>query len=403
MEIAYLAVVFLAIVVLLAVKRPLYQAILGGIAATVLLYRIPLIKAAQFLVMPFIKWESFAVLLSFYLITFLQRILEARQQISLAQENLNRLFNNRRVNTAGAPLFIGLLPSAAAMVLCSDIVKQSTDGYLDAKEQAVVASWFRHIPECALPTYTAVLLMVSLSGVQLSAFLPAMVVPALTLAALGYAFYLRKVPRDTGVEKSSTGGRDVLGLFQHLWSLLLILALIIGAGLHVVYAVAVSIVASFLVYRISAAELKTMVRTSFEKRILLNTYLVLALKEFIAYVGVLELLPEAMSVLPLPPHLVFAALFFAATLVSGSTAAIALGVPLAVATLPGGVPLMAYLMCVTHAASQLSPTHVCLAVASEYFHVSLGDLVRKTLPLSLLFVALMTGYYQLLLALYPVL
>ena len=60
---------------------------------------------------------------------------------------------------------------------------------------------------------------------------------------------------------------------------------------------------------------------------------------------------------------------------------------------------MVYLMCVTHAASQISPTHVCLVVASDYFHVTLGDLVRKTLPVSLLFCVLMTAYYQLLLLL----
>lgn len=41
---------------------------------------------------------------------------------------------------------------------------------------------------------------------------------------------------------------------------------------------------------------------------------------------------------------------------------------------------MVYLMCVAHAASQISPTHVCLVVASDYFHVTLGDLVKKTLP-----------------------
>lgn len=38
---------------------------------------------------------------------------------------------------------------------------------------------------------------------------------------------------------------------------------------------------------------------------------------------------------------------------------------------------MVYLMCVAHAASQISPTHVCLVVASDYFHVTLGDLVKN--------------------------
>ena len=32
-------------------------------------------------------------------------------------------------------------------------------------------------------------------------------------------------------------------------------------------------------------------------------------------------------------------------------------------------------------------------VAAEYFHITLGELVRKTLPMVLLFSVLMVGYY----------
>ena len=68
-----------------------------------------------------------------------------------------------------------------------------------------------------------------------------------------------------------------------------------------------------------------------------------------------------------------------------------------VGTLSGGMPLMVLLMCTVHASMQLSPTHVCLAVAAEDFGVTLGQLIRRTLPLSLIFLALMLAYYHLLL------
>ena len=57
---------------------------------------------------------------------------------------------------------------------------------------------------------------------------------------------------------------------------------------------------------------------------------------------------------------------------------------------------LALLMCACHAASLVAPVHVCLVVASEYFKVSLGRLIFRTLPLSLIFCALMVGYYTLL-------
>lgn len=399
MQIAYLGIVFLVIVGLLAIRRPLCQAILGGLAVTALLYRIPpneILKRASLVIT---KWSSLNVLLSLYLITFLQRILESRSQIKLAQQDLNGIFHNRRINTAGASIFIGLLPSAASMLLCSEIVKDATNGYLNSKEQAFVASWFRHIPESTLPTYTAVLLMLNLSGVEVAQFMAGMVVPVITLASLGYVTYLHRIPKNTDTPRSQSRIRDVRSLFEHLWSLLLVLVLILGFGFQVVTSVLISIVVAILVYRVRTEELKVMLCSAFEQRMLINTFLVLVLKEFIAYTGVLELLPHAMAVLPLPTYLIFALLFFVATVISGSTGAIAMGTPLAFAAIPGGMPLMVYLMCITHAASQLSPTHVCLVVASEYFHVTMGDLVRKTLPLSLLFCVLMTVYYNLLLIL----
>ena len=397
MQILYLGIVFCVIIALLAFRRPLYQAILGGALVTAVLFRIPPAEIAGRAGSVLTTWSSVSVLLSLYMITFLQRILESRSQIKLAQQDLNGIFHNRRINTAGASLFIGLLPSAASMLLCSDIVKDASDGYLDSREQAFVASWFRHIPESTLPTYTSVLLMMNLAGVETAHFLLGMMIPVITLFALGYVLCLRKIPTDPGTPVSTSKARDLLHLFQHLWSLVLILALILGFGFQVVASVFVAIAACIIVYHVGFGEMKTMFLSAFEKKMLSNTFLVLVLKELIAYTGVLELLPEAMEGLPLPTYLVFALLFFVATTVSGSTGAIAMGTPLALAALPGGMPLMVYLMCITHAASMVSPTHVCLVVASDYFHVTLGELVRKTLPVSLAFCALMTVYYNILL------
>lgn len=399
MQILYLGLVFCTIIGILAFGRPLYQAVIGGLLVTAVLFQIPFSEGIHRILMPLTEWSSFSILLIFYCITFLQRVLEARSQIKLAQRDLDRIFNNRRVNASGAPLFIGLLPSAAAMILCSDIVKDATEGYLKPEEQASAASWFRHIPESSLPTYTTVLLMVSLSGVALTDFLVGMIIPFLTLALIGYVAYLRRLPKETGVEQNGSKKQACFDLIRHLWALILILVLIIGFGLDVLWAVLIAIIASVIIYRITRAELKKIVVSSFEKRILLNTYLVLVLKEFIAYTGVLNLLPDALAVLPLPPYLIFAVLFFVVAVISGSTAAIAMGTPLAFAVIPGGMPLVVYLMCITHAASQVSPTHVCLMVASEYFNVSLGKMIRKTIPLSLAFCALMTVYYQVLLLL----
>lgn len=396
MSLLFLGIVFLVIVLLLAFRRPLYQAILGGLMVTAALYQIPPAALLRQTVRVFTNWGSLSVLVSLYLITYLQRMLEARSQIKLAQQDLNGLFHNRRINAAGAPLFIGLLPSAAAMILCGDIVKDATEGYLAPKEQAFVTSWFRHIPESTLPTYAGVLLMSNLSGVPLGNFMLGMLVPMLVLGLLGYFPYLHRLPKDPGTPKSPDRCRDALHLFQHLWTLLAILALILICKLSVVTAVVVVIFAAGVVYRFRPGELFYMLCNAFEVTLLLNTFLVLVLKEFIEYTGVLESLPTALAALPIPAYLIFVLLFFVGGIISGTNGIIALGAPLAFAAIDGGMPLMVLLMCMCHAASQVSPTHVCLVVASDYFHISIGELIRKTLPVAFAFCVLMVGYYNLL-------
>ena len=83
-------------------------------------------------------------------------------------------------------------------------------------------------------------------------------------------------------------------------------------------------------------------------------------------------------------------------IISGASGVVAMAAPLAFAALEGTVPLMILFMCMAHGASLVSPTHVCLVVAADYFHVSMGELIRKTIPASLVFCALMLLYYNIL-------
>ena len=402
MPILYLAFVFFIIIAMLALRRPLWQALIGGILLLTLLFRIAPHTIIRLTLKTVSSWSSLSVVLIVYCITFLQRILEARNMLRGAQSDLDALFHNRRINASGAPIFIGLLPSAAAMILCADIVRDATEGSLTPDEQAFTASWFRHIPESILPTYTGVILMLNLTGISAGPFMLAMVVPVFVLALLGFLFTLHKVPRSSQISDTSTNGKThALNLFLHLWPLLLILILILAFGMDTCLAVLASIIAATFLLRLSSAELIPMFKNALEPRILLSTWLVLVLKEFIAETGVLETLPAAMSALPLPSWIIFAILFFSATLIGGTTSAIALGTPLACAVLPSGIPLAVFLMGITHAATQVSPVHVCLTVAAECFHISLGTLIRKTIPVSLAFCAFMALYYHILIAIFP--
>ena len=399
MSVVFLGIVFAVIIILLTIKRPLWQAILGGLVATVLLYRMPISAVLLQTSKVFTVWSNLSVILALYIITYLQRMLEARGQIKLAQQDLNGIFHNRRINAAGAAMFIGLLPSAGAMILCGEIVKDATEGYLEPKEQAYITSWIRHIPESTLPTYSGVLLMSSISGLPMGKFVLGMIVPVIVLFVLGYYPYMTRVPKDPGTPRSENRLLDLKNLFCHLWTLLVMLLLILVLKMSVVTAGLVVIVLALFIYRFNMADVGHMLVSAFEVKLLLNSFLVLVLKEFIAWTGILQTLPDMMAGLPIPPYLVFCLIFFLGGIISGAGGVIAMAAPLAFAALEGSIPLMILFMCMSHGASLVSPTHVCLVVAADYFGVSMGELIRKSILPSLVFCVLMIGYYNLLILL----
>lgn len=400
MEAFKLVIIFAVIVVLLRLRKPLPVAVSGGIIATCFLYRLGFAQSAIILAQSLTSWSTLSLLLIFYLIMFLQRMLEKRGSLMKAKDALDGLCGNRRVNTALAPMFIGLLPSAAAVTICGSIVNAYCKDYLSAEERTLITSYFRHIPESFVPTYASIIIGVELSGLPLPSFLICMLPMVAALVALGYFFLLRTLPKDTGRPLSETPGKEAAAIFKSLWTLALIVILVIAANLPVYMATGIALALNVIVERFTWAELKPMFVSSFEKRLLLTSALVMAFKDVINATGVITVLPDLFASLPVPAFFVFFLIFFFGTIVSGQQAMTAIGIPLAFATIPdGGVPLLVLLLSAGYIAMQISPTHICLAVVTEYFHTSMAALVRRTLPLVFSFSAVLLAYYMLLTAL----
>lgn len=397
MELVKLAVVFALIIALLKFHRPLSLAIAGGVVAAIILYRIPLLDAGRVLLASSISKDTLLVVLfSLYEITFLQRILESRDQLNKTAKDLDGLFGNRRITAGLASVFVGLLPSAAASKICSSIVDKSVGDDLPVDEKAFITSYYRHIPESFLPTYTAVILMVQLSKVDMVQFITAMLPMAALLYAIGY-IYLHKVSKKGQVLDDVPKKQAFLNLFRHLWSLFTILILIIGFHLSVYLSVGIVIVLCILVYRVSLKELGRFVISAFEPNLLLSTYVTMLFKGIIEHTGILTIMAETMAGLPVAPFLIFALVFFLGSIIAGSKAIIAICTTMAFAAIPdGGAPLAVLLMGSAYAAMQMSPTHVCLFVVADYYKVGLGPMVKKTvLPIAIYWVVLF-AYYLLL-------
>lgn len=406
-ELIYLVIVFGIIIVMLNLKPKIHGkkkkmslsiAILAGVLAAILFYRIPPMRVGYLAVHTLFNWkETISLCLVTYLITFLQRMMEQKKHLHQAQEALSAIFNSRRVNATVAPMLIGLLPSPAAAFIAGDMVKSACSDYLDDEEMTFVTSYFRHISESCLPTYTSIILALSLGGVATSSFLAGMAIPVVMLFLLGYLVYIRKIPKDTGLPKETHVGRRWVQLFQSLWAIALIVLLILLFNTPVYLACGISAVLYFFVNRLSFRSVIPYFRSAFEWNIMSNIVVVMFFKNVLAESGVINLLPEAFQKLPLPLPIVFALIFLVGSVIAGSNGIIAMCVPMAYATMPdGGMPLMVLLLCSSYIAMQVSPVHVCLTLIAEYFKTSLGAIVKKTIPVLGLFVVFLIPYYYLL-------
>lgn len=397
MELLKLAAVFAVVILALWWKKPLALAMVLASAGACLLFRLGPGEIGEALGRGIAGWETVQLLAVFYLITFLQRMLELRDSLAGAQWALDGLFNDRRVNSSVAPALLGLLPAVGTVLLCGDMVRRSTGGYLSTEEQAFVTSYYRHVPELFLPTYTSTLIAVGLTGgrVDIGRFVLAMLPMLLVLMGLGWLFYLRKVPKDAGAVRDRPRRDYWLGLGRSLWPLGLTILLIIALHVPVHLAVLAAIALYVPVGRFRPAELRPMVRSAFEGKIMLSTVLIMVFKEVLAATGVITRLPRFFEGLPIPTFLVFALIFFFGSIVSGSQAVIVLCMAMAMES-GGGLALFVLLMSMAYAASQLSPTHICLAVCAEDYGVPLGALIRRTLPVILTFCLAAFGYYGIL-------
>lgn len=397
MALVKLLIVFALIVVILKFKLPLYAAMGAAIVSTIVLYQLPFVGSLETLLHATIAKDTIEVVVVLYIITYLQRMLERRSLLVRAQRSLSGIFNNRRINASLAPILIGLLPSGAAANLCGDIVDEATQDYYTPQQKSFVTSFFRHIPESFLPTYTTIILGCEWAGISMSSFILSMIPMVAAMYFLGWLFYLRKLPRETG--ENMEGGRlhYVLELFKSLWSLFLIILLILVLDMNIVVALAIGITLALIVYRFSWKEIREMVPSAFEPNMLLNTYLAMLFKYILTATGVLEALPGYFAVLPIPTWLTFALLVFFASLVGGGTAILAISIPLAFSTIPGaGVPLLMLILSYEYAAMQVSPTHVCLSIVCDHFKISLGELIKESIPVVACFCVIAAGYYMVL-------
>lgn len=393
-----LAAVFAAVIVAMSLKVRLAVSVAIASVICIILFQLPLTDAFNVIVNVLTSKDFLLVIRILYCITFLQRMLESRNQLKLAQQDLDNIFHNRRINATVAPILIGLLPSPAAAIICGEIVSDAAGDALDKDEKAAITSYYRHIPESFLPTYSAVIIMAGISKVPVGSFVLGMLPLIVVMYLLGYVFYIKKIPHSGNVRTDAgTVIKGLIDLFKHLWTIIAIVVLIMLFKLSTLTATLIILALAWFFYSFKPDDLLPLAKRSLDISLMTVTFAVYVFKEILSATGVIEDIPVFFSSLSIPPLYVFILMFFVGTVVLGSKAIVTICTPLAFAAIPqGGWPLMVLLHTCAYAAMQISPTHVCMVIIADYFKSTLGAMSRKLLAIVLLLVVISTGYYHLL-------
>lgn len=386
-------IIFVVILALLNKRLPLYLGMTCGSVLMILMFQLDLATAGQTMLKTISGWDLWSVNLSMYVISVLVYQLNLRHRFQDSQQAMNGLLRDPRLNTSLACIFIGLMPGPATVTICGNMVDTMAGDRLTADEKAAAATYLRHIPEAMFPTFTGVIVACSISGISISSFFLWMLPVLLFCIGIVFLVYFRRIPRS--VEQSGRSKSDCLRLlFKSLWSLFLAIGVIIIFSLPTWAVVTVVVALNAFVEKLSARELRDSIVKGFDYKTILGIVMAYVFKDMLILGGVIEVLPTYFEHLPIPSFLVLAILYMFGTLVASGNAAAAAFIPLAYSMIPdGGAFLLVLLMTVSFASSQLSPTHICTPIISDYFKVTFFSTVKKLLPLSALTATAACVYY----------
>lgn len=394
MDLIKIAIIFAAIVLVVRMNKPLYMSMGAGILASILLYRLPFSAYPEILKVSLFGEQTIVVILAFYTITFLQRMLEKRGRLMLAERSISRIFNSRRINATVVPFIIGMLPSAGAVLIAAPIVVTAAGEYLDKDEITFVTSYYRHISEAFVPTYSSIILALTLSGMSMTGFVVAMLPLVLALFLIGYFFYVRKIPAGgEDMEEEVNYKEEWINVFKSMWAIVGAVLIILIFKVPVHWTVIGIIILNYFVDKFTPQEVGPFFISAFEPKLIFTTLAVMTFKEILVYTGLIERLPQYFIGLPIGPEIIYAVLFFFGTLVVGSQAVIVTIMPLAFATIPdAGLAYFTLLMSLSYIAMQISPTHVCLGIITEDQGTTFNGLVNKTMPVLVTFIIVAVIY-----------
>lgn len=381
MELLKLAAVFILILIFLGRGKPMYIVMPAAAVLIGLLFAMPPLAWLTACGQSVISESTIMVVFTVWLVMLLEGLMSRYGYLQRLMEAIDGMFHSRRVNIFSMPMIIGFLPSAGGALLSAPMVEAACAACgLSNEDKTNINNYYRHVMEVVFPTHSTLIVMSQASGIPLPDLMISLVPIFIVIVLIGLLM-LRKVPRGRKADPAPVFPRLGRLLFS-LWPFILLLTLILALKIKVHYSCALTLLAVIIATKTKISELPALIREKTKWRLLAITLSIMVFKDVLLMSGALEALPEIISVLPVPPLIIYSLLCLFIGMITGvSLSAVAIVVPLLFVTMPD---FTAYTLAFLHISSyigvQLTPTHSCIVLSAEYFQARLNKAIAKYLP-----------------------
>jgi len=338
-----------------------------------------------------------------FFILILSRAMKEGGQLQRIVSTFSSVVGKGNLSLAFLPAIIGLLPMPGGAIFSAPMVEAASQKRTITPEVKAAANyWFRHVWEYCWPLYPGVIMVISLTNIQLTEFILRQIPLTFLTIGLGFLFILRDKKAESKIRLSQ--GKNFA---WEISPILLVIALIlilrrgfnINQNLSLLISLFISITWACSMNRIP---FNKMGRIIFDKA---------NLSMFILGVGIMVfrgVLDDSQALVGIkgdlysygiPSLLMIMFLPFLAGLVTGITVGfVGASFPLVISLLPGDPASYIQYVILAFGCGYLgvlsSPVHICLILSRDYFKVSLVKIYRELLlPLLLLFAGLIILFF----------
>ena len=341
---------------------------------------------------------SIMLLLSLSLIRIFELILREQKILSKMMGTIKSSFGFRKAVMISMPVIMGLLPSLGGAYFSAPMVRDATEGTgMGNEEKAFINYWFRHPWEYILPLYPGIVFASAVSGIGLNTLIIANISCAAMMIITGFLFSMRGA--GSAVSPVQESDHDPSPGSSRAWFNFLpiaaVLALVIAFHIELHYALLAVLIPLFVYYRYGPARIIQAIRYGFSYEVVVMVTGIMLFKETMETSGAVANLSDIFIKHGVPVVPVFCALPFIAGILTGHTVGfVGSTFPLLVTIAgKGSLPLISIAFAAGFIGVLLSPVHLCLILTREYFTAELPGIYRKTVPASLMILAVAYAQY----------